>query len=480
MLPDPLSTAQFLLQSGRVPEARDVLSRAIAGGQGGAPAHSLLGLVLHQLGDLQGCHRELRQAVRLAPQDGAAQFALASIALWLGEEEEAESAARRAISKGMDDIHSYVLLGRLFNKQGRFEEAETAWRKAVRKDPSNPQAQRELAGLVWMQTGDLARARAELDAAPQSHDIVAVTVKLLQDAGDEEGAWALVCKAADRDPSLNVLAARSGLKFDPQDSDRRLAAAPPGVTPQARAKAEIEVDLALGRIEQAVRRAEALHAARPTDQHAAALLAVAWRLAGDARYTGLYDYDRLVKRYRITPPQGWNSLDDYLRDLGAALDTIHGPLTHPVGQSLRHGSQTMRSLQDYPDPAVRALFATIDAPIRAHIAAIGEGAQDYGFGGAWSVRLNSGGFHINHIHPEGWLSSALYVRVPEKMEGQQGWLKFGEPGPPTSPQLGPDHLVKPEPGLMVLFPSHMWHGTVPFTADDKRLSCAFDIVRRSV
>ena len=478
MLPDPLSTAQFLLQSDRVPEARDVLTRAIAGGQGGAPAHSLLGLVLHQLGDLQGCHRELRQAVKLAPQDGAAQFALASIAAALGEEDEAESAARRAIKLGLDDVHSYVLLGRLFNKQGRLEEAETAWRKVVRKNPAHAQAQRELAGLVWMRTGDLGRARAELDAAPQTHDIVAVTVKLLQDGGDEAGAHALACKAAERDPSLNVLAARTGLKFDPQESDRRLATAPPGITPQARAKAEIEVDLALGRIDQAVRRAEALHAARPTDQHATALLAMAWRLAGDARYTALYDYDRLVKSYRITAPQGWNSLEDYLRDLGAALDAIHGPLTHPVGQSLRHGSQTMRSLQDYPDPAIRALFAAIDAPIRAHIAALGEGTQDYGFGGAWSVRLNSGGFHINHIHPEGWLSSAFYVRVPDNMQGQEGWLKFGEPGPPTSPPLAPDHLVKPEPGLMVLFPSNMWHGTVPFSVDDKRLSCAFDIVRR--
>ena len=93
--------------------------------------------------------------------------------------------------------------------------------------------------------------------------------------------------SADRDPSLQVLAARTGLRFDPQDSDRRLAAAPPGMTPQAHAKAQIEVDLALGRIEQAVKRAEALHAARPDDSHATALLAVAWRLAGDARYASL-------------------------------------------------------------------------------------------------------------------------------------------------------------------------------------------------
>ena len=245
-----------------------------------------------------------------------------------------------------------------------------------------------------------------------------------------------------------------------------------------RAKARVEVDLALGRIEQAVGRAEALHAARPADQHATALLAVAWRLAGDARYKRLCDYDRLVKAYRIEAPQGWDSLDVYLRDLGHALDDIHGPLTHPVGQSLRHGSQTLRDLHDYSDPAIRALFTAIDAPIRTHIAAIGEGGADYGFGGAWSVRLNRGGFHINHIHPEGWLSSAFYVRLPDKMNGQEGWLQFGQPGPPTSPPLAPDHLVKPEPGLLVLFPSYMWHGTVPFAADDRRLTCAFDIVRR--
>ncbi|MBA2588835.1 MAG: tetratricopeptide repeat protein [Alphaproteobacteria bacterium] len=479
MAHDSVALAQVLLRSGRVLEARDALVQAIAAGQDGAPVRSLLGLVLHQLGDLPGCQRELRQAVTLAPQDGAAQFALASIALRLGDEEEAEAAARRAVTLGMDDIHSYVLLGRLFNKQGRLEEAETAWRKAVRKDPSSPQAQRELAGLVWMRTGDLSRARAELDAAPQTPDIVAVTVRLLQDAGDEAGAYTLAAARADRDASLNVLAARAGLKFDPQDSDRRLSDAAPGITPQLRAKAEIEVDLALGRIEQAVKRAEALHAARPTDQHATALLAVAWRLAGDPRYASLYDYGRLVKAYRIEAPQGWSSLDDYLRDLGDALDAIHGPLTHPVGQSLRHGSQTMRALSDYPDPAIRALFDAIDEPIRAHIAALGEPNQDYGFGGAWSVRLNASGFHINHIHPEGWLSSAFYVRLPEKMEGREGWLKFGEPGPPTVPPLAPDHLVKPEPGLLVLFPSYMWHGTVPFASDDKRLSCAFDIVRRS-
>ena len=475
---DALGNARSLLERGRSGEACDLLLQAMAGGLEGPQVRSLMGFILHQQGDLTGCERELRHAVRLAPDDGAAEFALASISFRLGNEAEAEAATCRAIAKGMDDVHSHQLLGRILGKQGRFAEAASAYRKAVRHDPSSLQAQRELADLVWMLTGDLAKARAELDVAPQTHEIIAITVRLLQAAGEDEAAYALAAARAERDPTLNVLAARAGLRIDPQAADRHLGAVLPGVPPGARAKAEIEVDLALGRITQAVRRSEALHAAQPDDQHATALLATAWRLAGDPRYHALYDYDRLVKTYRIDPPEGWNCLASYLGDLSLALDKNHGPLTHPVGQSLRHGSQTPRALADYPDAAIRALFGAIAPLIRRHITAIGTPDQTYKIASAWSVRLNSGGFHINHIHPEGWLSSAFYVRTPSALEGIEGALKFGEPGPPTSPVLREDHLVRPEPGMLVLFPAYMWHGTVPFSSGDTRLSCAFDIVRQ--
>lgn len=471
---DSLNQARVLLERGRAREARDLLTAAMASGLDGAPARSLMGFILHQLGDVPGCARELKEAVRLAPHDGAAQFAFAAISFRLGDDAQAEAATRKAIALGMDDAHSAALLGRILGKQGKLEEAEAAWRKAVRFNPASPQAQRELADLVWMRTGDLAQARAALDAAPQSHEIVAVTLRLLEAAGEDKAAYALVADRAKRDPSLQVLAARAALAVDPQAADQHLAAAARDNS-VVRAKTEIETHLALGRTEQAIYHAEALRAARPGDQHATALLATAYRLAGDARYHALHDYDRLVKSYCIDAPAGWNSLDHYLDDLGCALEAIHGPLTHPIAQSLRHGSQTQRALADYPDPAIRALFTAIDAPIRNHINAIGE-SGDTKIASAWSVLLNGGGFHLGHVHPEGWLSSAFYVRLPANTQGHEGWLKFGEPGPRTSPALEADHLVQPKPGMLVLFPSYMWHGTVPFASDQKRLTCAFDIV----
>lgn len=97
----------------------------------------------------------------------------------------------------------------------------------------------------------------------------------------------------------------------------------------------------------------------------------------------------------------------------------------------------------------------------------------------WSVLLRANGFHFNHFHGQGWISSACYVDLPESIGtgNGAGWIKFGEPVLPAT-TLGAEYFVKPEPGLLVLFPSWMWHGTVPFTgaAQATRLTVAFDIV----
>ncbi|MBE7203163.1 MAG: 2OG-Fe(II) oxygenase family protein, partial [Parafilimonas terrae] len=132
-----------------------------------------------------------------------------------------------------------------------------------------------------------------------------------------------------------------------------------------------------------------------------------------------------------------------------------------------------------------ALFAAFDAPIRAHIAALGAGNDpvrrratgSYRIAGAWSVRLMPGGFHTDHVHPAGWLSSAFYVALPGAVATPpQGWLAFGRPGVPTMPALAPFRRVRPEPGMLALFPSYLWHGTEPFAGDAPRLTVAFDLV----
>jgi hypothetical protein len=94
------------------------------------------------------------------------------------------------------------------------------------------------------------------------------------------------------------------------------------------------------------------------------------------------------------------------------------------------------------------------------------------------VRLTGGGRHIDHLHPAGWLSSALYIALPSEKErgsGEAGWLVLGQASD-LVPDLPPIRVVEPKPGRLVLFPSTMWHGTRAFGAGE-RLTVAFDVKR---
>ncbi|MNJ01564.1 hypothetical protein D3C73_1612360 [compost metagenome] len=59
--------------------------------------------------------------------------------------------------------------------------------------------------------------------------------------------------------------------------------------------------------------------------------------------------------------------------------------------------------------------------------------------------------------------------------GREGWISFGVP-PFASAVREPLRVEKPEPGKLVLFPSYMWHETLPFSGDETRLTIAFDVV----
>jgi uncharacterized protein (TIGR02466 family) len=192
-----------------------------------------------------------------------------------------------------------------------------------------------------------------------------------------------------------------------------------------------------------------------------------------------------VRTYQIETPAGWPTLDAYLADLSVALVAAHVFKMHPFDQSLRGGSQTSQNLADMPDPAVQAFFKAIDGPIRKHMAHLRdhvdwlgrEESDSYQLNGVWSVFLRPNGFHVDHMHPAGWISSAFYIELPTAPDEspREGWIKFGEPGVRTRPKLGAEHYVQPKPGMLVLFPSYMWHGTVPFTRDERRITIAFDV-----
>jgi hypothetical protein len=233
---------------------------------------------------------------------------------------------------------------------------------------------------------------------------------------------------------------------------------------------------------------EALQPRAPDDQYLIALQATALRLLGDERYAQLCDYPNLVLPLTIEPPPPWTDLAAFLADLTASLNRLHDPNGHALlFQSLRHGTETTQDLTRSTDPAVRGLFQAFAAPISRYLEHIGKGTDPlrrrnndrWRFNGSWSVRLRNSGFHMSHVHPRGWISSAFYVELPDIMaEGRtdEGILSFGKPGILTTPALEAEYSVRPTPGMLVLFPSYFWHGTIPFESPQPRLTVAFDAV----
>lgn len=454
-------------------------------------AHALLSLADHAR-----AIPAFRQALAGAPDDVSAHMGLVVALADSGRFTDAEAGIRHAIARGYDGAQSRFLLARTLLGQRRFEEAESEFGNAIRLRPDYVEAHVNLAETHWMRTGDAQAVASGIDsslkAVPTLTPLRILKAKLLEASGAPEAALAELESALAHSGdhfALRIAASQIAVKFD---ANRALAHA-------ERACKLTSVNalalgtygnalLAAGQAKQAEALANQMLATNPDDGLAIALQATAWRMQGNPRYQARYDYGQFVRAERIDTPTGWPNLPAYLDELARALVKLHTLRTHPIGQSLRDGTQADLRLEQSEDPAIRAFAQAIDGPIRRYMQAIGRGddplrrrnSGKYQLSGIWSVRLRPHGYHFNHFHPEGWLSSACYIDIPHSLgeHGGEGWLQFGEPAFPTTPPAPPEYFVRPEPGLLVLFPSWFWHGTVPFSGgpDDRRLTIAFDII----
>lgn len=247
--------------------------------------------------------------------------------------------------------------------------------------------------------------------------------------------------------------------------------------------------LAVWRIRHLLRVGELDAAVAAVDQAVAAdapavwpYAATAWRLSGDERSEWLEGDPALVRVFDLTerlPP---------LAESAEGLRRLHVASGEYLDQSVRGGTQTDGPLLSRIDPLIRNLRAAIVSAVEQYVHGLPEidprhpllrhrRDRPIRFSGSWSVRLRSAGRHSNHVHPQGWISSALYISLPKRGPGEPhdaGWLTLGEPPENVRADLAPWEKIEPKPGHLALFPSWMWHGTRPFAAGE-RLTVAFDV-----
>jgi Flp pilus assembly protein TadD len=496
-----LQQGLLALRAGQPMLAVETLAEAVAREPLQAQAWHGLGQGRRALGDWEGAESAFAEATRLAPGDARAWINRAAVLRLLGRLELALDCLAHAERAGYDEPELADLRHGIWHDAGEVGRAIAGARALVRRSPDHVEAQASLAQLWWEHgdgeapSGDpFAEFLRAAHLRPRHRELHLRLAAMLTAASRADEALELLEPLQARSPDDPVL---QWFRADAHARSARHALA--GTLYRAAYRRLHRASTAylsayarhafrVGEPELALRCAADAIALDPSDQEAWAHRATAWRLQDDPREYWLCDYERQIAELEVDIPGGYADMAGFLAQLECRLADLHRAAREPLSQSVRSGSQTPGRLFGRNDPLLRdteqVLRRAVECwverlPSDPHHPFLSRRSPGIRFQGSWSVRLRSSGCHSNHIHTEGWLSSAFYVALPATVQGgngesRAGWIQFGQPLEDLGLALEPRRMIRPATGRLILFPSYMWHGTIPFSDVGERLTIAFD------
>lgn len=275
-------------------------------------------------------------------------------------------------------------------------------------------------------------------------------------------------------PDLALQTLRQALALDPHNKDacKRIAA----------------IEVAEGRSDQVLALTEELLAQGVGHARVFGAQVLAHASAGDFDAARKAEgFDQLHQRQTLSPPPGWESIAAFNTALAEEL------LAHPDTRYERYGSASNFTWRiENPSRADTPLFNLLVSQIKGAIDGHIAGVQLSGHPWAafrpdparlriWCVITEGTGHETWHVHQFGWLSGVYYVSVPEGIargDDRKGCLSFGLPddilGEALTASYG-ERMVRPADGLLLTFPSHVYHRTYPHEGEGKRICVAFDL-----
>jgi tetratricopeptide (TPR) repeat protein len=529
---DPLyAFNQGLAQTrlGQLSEAEAALRTAVKNKPDFTEALFELGALLHRSGRLEEAERNFRHILRVMPGHVHAKLALGAVLVDAKRPQDAEPPLRRALTETADPrlkAQLHLQLAQCLRRQrkdeealaaldtaqslfpalpnmalhraetlqnlGRFDEAVAIFESEIARRPADPELHHDFNALLF-QLGRSDKFLQSYDRAPQSRELLMGKAFFLTHEKRFAEAHAIYAGLEARDPDDRDAATGTANTLGMMNRHGEALAAFEAVIARHGGTAEVyrraaEPALLSGDPQKAAWLCDQALRLAPHDGGTLAILSIASRLLEDGRDEALNGYDTLVRDFDLAPPDGFSDMESFNAELNAELDRLHPQTREFINQSLRGGTQTPEHLFPAGLPLVTKLKQRIDEAVARYIAELGEDpshpllsrrARDFRYAGSWSSRLRDCGFHVNHIHQDGWISSCYYVALPEAVKDQtakQGWIKFGEPALEVALKNPIRRAIQPVPGKLVLFPSYMWHGTVPFRDQAARTTIAFDVV----
>jgi len=159
----------------------------------------------------------------------------------------------------------------------------------------------------------------------------------------------------------------------------------------------------------------------------------------------------------------------------------------PTSNTTKGGYQTLGNLFESEDVDILKLKKIIEQKIKNY-RKIHKNSNDF-FVKKWPIKSKFSGWHVklfqqghqkSHIHPNGWLSGVIYLKMPNLLKGDEGSIEFTLEGYDyTHDKNLPKFIHNPKNFDIALFPSSLFHRTIPFSSKEDRQVIAFDLVPSS-
>ena len=174
----------------------------------------------------------------------------------------------------------------------------------------------------------------------------------------------------------------------------------------------------------------------------------------------------------------------YIEDLLAEVGELEN-VWEPQEQTIKLGYQTQGNIFNQPTPRIAELEKIIKEELNLFYQKFaskkcamitswpGENSKLIG----WRVRLVKGGHHVAHIHPSGWVSGVVYLKTCQERLSDSGAIELSLRGFnfPVKTNDFPTRVHRPSAGDILLFPSSLFHKTIPVAEESERVVVAFDL-----
>jgi uncharacterized protein (TIGR02466 family) len=508
-----------LLNAGRLPQAEMGAKTMLRSYPQAFILYNVLGVAQEGQGKYEEAAVTYRQALQIDPGVAEIHFNLGVALDNLGQAEEAVACYRKAITLSPRLAVAHFNLGFVLQQQGLFAEAVASYRKAVAIEPSFYEAYGNL-GTVLQKQGKLEEAVASYRKALAIHPDARGHFNLgtaLRDQGKHAQAGDCYLKALALDP--NYADAHNNLGEIFRDQGRmddaikcyQSALALNPDHPNANynmgeflylagnyreAKTYFERSrfedwqeralVCLYRTEQYEEFREKLHALAATGKPSTLLATLSTHYATNF---GVEDpYGHCPRPMDLA----YHGRIDELAEPDSALlqqllrDITHTEIAERKQGRLYYGIQSAGNLLKRPEPSFQQLAALIRQKIMEYRQLYAD--QDCGlirafpdeieFSSSWYLKMNKGGHLTSHIHEEGWISGCVYLTLPKsKQDETEGAFAVSTHGDdyPLQHDNFPSRTIIQEVGDIVLFPSSLFHRTIPFHSEEERVCVAFDV-----